>query len=179
MFIQIMRNTEVEQKLINKFAEFVQQHSAENNYQFYIPSKDESDKIVRIFTKSIYDNYGMFPYLAYLADLDYYNHFEPDAWLGHIVGNFKDSEENLEKLKAAYIDLTNVEPDVSLLTKNSKIWEIGKCVLFNGKRWINMETAFKHYLSVITEDPDVLRKHLFFKNGELYQDVRELIEADK
>lgn len=42
-----------------------------------------------------------------------------------------------------------------------------------------METAFKHYLKTITEDPDVLRKHLFFKGGELYQDVKELIEVDK
>lgn len=177
------QNTEAEQSLMRKFADFVEQYAANNNYQFYIPNLSEQTKktepVVRIFTRSAYDNKGMFPFVAYLADFPYYNHFEPDAWMGHVVGNFEDTEENLEKLKAAYIDLTNVEPDVSLLTKNSKIWEIGKCVLFNNTRWINMETAFKHYLKTITEDPDTLRKHLFFKNGELYQDVRELIEEDK
>lgn len=176
-------NTEAEQSLMRKFADFVEQYAANGDYQFYIPNrskKSEDDySVVKIFTKSVYDNKGMFPFVALKADFDYYNHFEPDAWMGHIVGNFEDTEENLEKLKAAYIDLTSAEPDVSLLTKNSKIWEIGKCVLFNNTRWINMETAFKHYLKTITEDPDVLRKHLFFKDGELYPSVRELIEADK
>lgn len=175
-------NTEAEQSLMRKFADFVEQYAANGDYQFYIPNtskKSEDDySVVKIFTKSVYDNKGMFPFVALKADFNYYVHFEPDAWMGHVVGNFEDTEENLEKLKAAYIDLTSVEPDVSLLTKNEKIWEIGKCVLFNGKRWINMETAFKHYLKTITEDPDVLRKHLFFKNGELYQNVRELLEED-
>lgn len=176
-------NTEAEQSLMRKFAEFVEQYAANGDYQFYIPNNSEQTKetepVVKIFTKSAYDNKEMFPFVALKADFDYYNHFEPDAWMGHIVGNFEDTEENLEKLKAAYIDLTSVEPDVSLLTKNSKIWEIGKCVLFNNTRWINMETAFKQYLTMITEDPDTLRKHLFFKNGELYPSVRELVEADK
>lgn len=175
-------NTEAEQSLMRKFAEFVEQYATSGNYQFYIPNlgeTKETEPVVKIFTKSVYDNKGMFPFVAYMADFPYYNHFEEKAWMGHVVGNFEDTEENLEKLKAAYIDLTSAEPDVSLLTKNEKIWEIGKCVLFNNTRWINMETAFKHYLKTITEDPDVLRKHLFFKNGELYQDVRELIEADK
>ena len=175
-------NTEAEQSLMRKFAEFVEQYAASGNYQFYIPNlgeTKETEPVVRIFTRAAYDNKGMFPFVALKADFDYYNHFDPEAWMGHVVGNFEDTEENLEKLKAAYIDLTSMEPDVSLLTKNSKIWEIGKCVLFNGKRWINMETAFKHYLKTITEDPDTLRKHLFFKNGELYQDVRELIEKSQ
>lgn len=175
-------NTEAEQSLMRKFAEFVEQYAANGDYQFYIPNlgeTKETEPVVRIFTRAAYDNKGMFPFVALKADFDYYNHFDPEAWMGHVVGNFEDTEENLEKLKAAYIDLTSMEPDVSLLTKNSKIWEIGKCVLFNGKRWINMETAFKHYLKTITEDPDTLRKHLFFKNGELYQDVRELIEKSQ
>lgn len=177
------QNTPEELNLMRKFAEFVEQYAANGDYQFYIPNLSEQTKktepVVKIFTKSAYDNKGMFPFVALKADFDYYNHFDPDAWMGHVVGNFEDTEENLEKLKAAYIDLTSVEPDVSLLTTNNKIWEIGKCVLFNNTRWINMETAFKHYLKTITEDPDVLRKHLFFKNGELYQDVKELIEKDK
>ncbi|MFZ7175339.1 hypothetical protein ACLSYX_11065 [[Pasteurella] aerogenes] len=177
------QNTPEELNLMRKFAEFVEQYAANGDYQFYIPNLSEQTKktepVVKIFTKSAYDNKGMFPFVALKADFDYYNHFEPDAWMGHVVGNFEDTEENLEKLKAAYIDLTSTEPDVSLLTKNNDVWKVSKCVLFNGERWINMETAFKHYLSVITEDPDVLRKHLFFKNGELYQDVKELIEADK
>lgn len=177
------QNTPEELNLMRKFAEFVEQHAANGDYQFYIPNNSEQTKktepVVKIFTKSAYDNKGMFPFIALKADFDYYNHFDPDAWMGHVVGNFEDTEENLEKLKAAYIDLTSVEPDVSLLTTNNKIWEIGKCVLFNNTRWINMETAFKQYLTMITEDPDTLRKHLFFKNGELYQDVKELIEKDK
>lgn len=177
------QNTEAEQSLIRKFAEFVEQYAANGDYQFYIPNLSEQTKktepVVKIFTKSAYDNKGMFPFVAYLADFPYYNHFDSEGWMGHVVGNFEDTEENLEKLKAAYINLTNVEPDVSLLTTNNKIWEIGKCVLFNNTRWINMETAFKHYLKTITEDPDVLRKHLFFRDGELYPDVKELIEADK
>lgn len=177
------QNTEAEQSLMRKFADFVEQYAANGNYQFYIPNNSEQTKktepVVRIFTRSAYDNKGMFPFVALKADFNYYVHFEPDAWLGHVVGNFEDTEENLEKLKAAYIDLTSVEPDVSLLTKNNDVWKVSKCVLFNNTRWINMETAFKHYLKTITEDPDVLRKHLFFKGGELYQDVKELIEADK
>nr|ADY18542.1 alpha amylase catalytic region [Glaesserella parasuis] len=177
------QNTEAEQSLMRKFAEFVEQYAANGDYQFYIPNLSEQTKktepVVKIFTKSAYDNKGMFPFVAYLADFPYYNHFDSEGWMGHVVGNFEDTEENLEKLKAAYINLTNVDPDVSLLTTNNKIWEIGKCVLFNNTRWINMETAFKHYLKTITEDPDVLRKHLFFRDGELYPDVKELIEADK
>lgn len=176
------QNTPEELNLMRKFAEFVEQYAASGNYQFYIPNlgeTKETEPVVKIFTRAAYDNNGMFPFVAYIADFPYYNHFNPEAWMGHVVGNFEDTEENLEKLKAAYIDLTSAEPDVSLLTENNKIWEIGKCVLFNNTRWINMETAFKHYLKTITEDPDTLRKHLFFKNGELYQDVRELIEADK
>lgn len=176
------QNTPEEQSLMRKFAEFVEQYAANNNYQFYIPNlgeTKETEPVVRIFTRAAYDNKGMFPFVALKADFNYYNHFEPDAWMGHVVGNFEDTEENLEKLKAAYIDLTNVEPDVSLLTKNNDVWKVSKCVLFNNTRWINMETAFKHYLSVITEDLDVLRKHLFFKEGELYPSVRDLIEKSQ
>lgn len=177
------QNTEAEQSLMRKFAEFVEQYAANGDYQFYIPNLSEQTKktepVVKIFTKSAYDNKGMFPFVAYLADFPYYNHFDSEGWMGHVVGNFEDTEENLEKLKAAYIDLTSVEPDVSLLTKNNDVWKVSKCVLFNNTRWINMETAFKHYLSVITEDPDVLRKHLFFKEGELYPSVRDLIEKSQ
>lgn len=75
-------NTEAEQSLIRKFAEFVEQYAANNNYQFYIPNNSEQTKktepVVKIFTKSIYDNKGMFPYIAYMADFPYYNHFDSD-----------------------------------------------------------------------------------------------------
>lgn len=140
-----------ELNLINRFAVFVEDHNRQNNYKFYIPNENEETKkekpVIEIFTKSTYDNYGMFPYFAFLADFPYYNHFEDKAWFGHIVGNFENSEKNFEKLKKAYISLTDIAPDVVLLSNNKKIWEVGECVLFKNQRWINMKERFKTYLN--------------------------------
>lgn len=180
-------NEKEETNLINKFANFVEQHSKNNNYQFYVPRQleDESeDLIIKILTKSIYTNKDMLPLIALNADFDYYLHIDKEAWFGHVIKNFEDNEENLEKLKNAYINLTKIEPDVDCSTceeinhidKNT--WQESECLLFKNKRYINIEKQIIYYLKETSENYKTLRKHLIFKNGELIEELKDFLQTN-
>lgn len=180
-------NEKEEANLINKFANFVEQHSKNNNYQFYVPRQpeDESEELItKILTKSIYANKNMLPLIALNADFDYYLHIDKEAWFGHVIKNFEDNEENLEKLKNAYINLTKIKPDVDCSTceeinhidKNT--WQESECLLFKNKRYINMEKQIIYYLKETSENYETLRKHLIFKNGELIEELKDFLQTN-
>lgn len=180
-------NEKEEANLINKFANFVEQHSKNNNYQFYIPSEQENksgEPIVKIFTKSIYDNKCMLPFVALNADFDYYLHIDKEAWFGHVIKNFEDNEENLEKLKNAYINLTEIEPDIDCSTYeeinhiDKNTWQESECLLFKNKLYINMKKQFIYYLKETSENYETLRRHLMFKNNELIEELKDFLQTN-